>query len=611
MVVQMKKYMSLLALTILLSTSNGTILSQELLPKITYEIDLSNPVDDLFHVAVNPVGLSSKDSIFCFVSIVPGTYSISNFGRFVKTFNAYDIDGTILETRKKSTNQWVINSPERISKIVYDIEDSFDSQVENNISPMGGTGIQDDFIILNPFGVLGYFRERQTDSVKLKIEYKSGWEIGTSLQQNKDGYYFADSYDRLADSPILIGELSYAKANVNKIDVGIYIYSPDSNYRANNILQLANNMLESAGKFINYDVVPYYNFLLAFLDEKAYDKIGIYHSGALEHSYSSLYYFPIDEERFSEIKPVMAHEFLHILTPLNLHSDVLYPFDFQNPNASEHIWLYEGVIEWASDIMLLRSGDMTLDEYLSEMSRKLKFNDFFAQDISLSHMSMEVFDREMGRHFSNFYNKGTITAMCLDLELLRLSNGTRGLREVFFDLLKNYGSGKSFPEKEFFDIIVDYSYPEISQFIENYIKGTVPLPIKEYMDEVGIEYINEMPSEDVKPTFGYGIRFNDNDEYFTGRLEQRARNIGINDGDQILRIFDIEINSNTIKHIFSKRDLMKAGDSYEVVVKRNGENIELHPVLFKKMKRHIFKEKEILTEGQKHLRERWGKNLSQ
>ena len=128
------------------------------------------------------------------------------------------------------------------------------------------------------------------------------------------------------------------------------------------------------------------------------------------------------------------------------------------------------------------------------------------------------------------------------------------------------------------------------------------------MDEVGIEYIYEMPSEDIKPTFGYGIRFNDNDEYFAGRLEQRARDIGINDGDQILRIFDTEINSNTIKLIFSKRDSMKVGDSYEMVVKRNGENIELHPVVFRKMKRHIFNEKETLSEEQKYLRRQWIKD---
>ena len=78
--------------------------------------------------------------------------------------------------------------------------------------------------------------------------------------------------------------------------VGIYVYSPDSNYYAPKVLKLANTVLKSAGEFIKYAPVSHYNFLMVFLDEESYDKIGIYHSGALEHSYSSLYYFPIDEE---------------------------------------------------------------------------------------------------------------------------------------------------------------------------------------------------------------------------------------------------------------------------------------------------------------------------
>ena len=39
-----------------------------------YEVDLSNYSDDLFHVVVIPDNLSSTDSIFCFVSVVPDTY---------------------------------------------------------------------------------------------------------------------------------------------------------------------------------------------------------------------------------------------------------------------------------------------------------------------------------------------------------------------------------------------------------------------------------------------------------------------------------------------------------------------------------------------------------
>ncbi len=62
----------------------------------------------------------------------------------------------------------------------------------------------------------------------------------------------------------------------------------------------------------------------------------------------------------------MAHEFLHILTPLNLHSEIIQPFNFEVPTSSEHIWLYEGVTEWASDIMQMRGGLIGTDEYLKQ-----------------------------------------------------------------------------------------------------------------------------------------------------------------------------------------------------------------------------------------------------
>ena len=42
--------------------------------------------------------------------------------------------------------------------------------------------------------------------------------------------------------------------------------------------------------------------------------------------------------------------------------------------------------------MQLRSGLMTIDEYLDELSLKLRINDKFNPDISLSEMSLEVYE---------------------------------------------------------------------------------------------------------------------------------------------------------------------------------------------------------------------------
>ena len=43
----------------------------------------------------------------------------------------------------------------------------------------------------------------------------------------------------------------------------------------------------------------------------------------------------------------------------------------------------------------------------------------------------------------------------LDIRLLELSGGKRGLREVFLELLDKYGKDKTFPEDDFFKLFVD------------------------------------------------------------------------------------------------------------------------------------------------------------
>ena len=148
--------------------------------QVTYNVNVINYEDDLFHVTVDVEGLSTENDIYNLPATVPGTYSNLNFGRFVKSFKAYDKDGNELQTEKISTNQWQIANADKLVKIDYDIEDTFDTEIEDNkVIPMAGTGITDEYIVLNTFAVLGYFEGLQTNPVKVKLDYKSNWIVGT------------------------------------------------------------------------------------------------------------------------------------------------------------------------------------------------------------------------------------------------------------------------------------------------------------------------------------------------------------------------------------------------------------------------------------------------
>jgi len=569
-----------------------------------------NPKDDLFHVTVLTDGLSSENNIYNLPATVPGTYSILDFGRFVQSFKAYDQNGNELETKKNSTNQWQIQNADKLAKIKYDTEDSFDATATiHRIFGMEGTGIEKDFIVLNTFGVLGYFEGLQSNPVKLKIKYNTGWLIGTALELNDEGYYVADSYDYLADSPVLIGDLTYAKTKVNDMTVEAYVYSADTLFNAAKFMVVADNILQSAGKFIGYSPVIHYDFLFCSVDSETFNRNHFVGAGALEHSYSSLFVFPATGGVSKEIKDDIAHEFLHILTPLNLHSNIIQPFNFETPTASQHLWLYEGVTEWGSDISQLRGGLITIDQYLKTMSEKLSINDRFRQDISLTDLSKQVYNETITMQFLNFYNKGAVTAAMLDIRLLELSRGKRGLREVFLELLDKYGKDKPFPEDDFFKIFVEMTYPEIEQFINDYIKGTKALPYKEYMKKLGFKYIPKRPSEDTRPSLGLEMGLNDKQQLTILGVSKACSESGLQKGDIPIKVLGADASIETARQVFGKISSMKIGDLVNIVVQRGDKEVEVNVPLQQRMDRHIFEEMENLSPEQKSLREAWSKNL--
>jgi predicted metalloprotease with PDZ domain len=577
---------------------------------ITYEVDVTNHKDDLFHVTVYTDGLSSENNIYNLPATVPGTYSNLNFGRFVTSFNAYDKVGSELRTEKISTNQWQIDNVDELAKLDYDVEDTFDSDIiDGKVIPMAGSGINNDFIVLNTFAMLGYFENLQSKPIKLKLDYNSDWTAGTSLTIDEGGYYIAETYDYLADSPIFIGELTTASTTVNDIKVGVYVYSPDTTINADKIMDAADDILQSASEFIGYSPVTHYNFLMCFLDMPTFMQMGFAGAGALEHSYSSLFVFPAMGRFTQEIKDDMAHEFLHILTPLNLHSNIIQPFNFEVPTASQHIWLYEGVTEWASDIMQLRSGLITTDEYLDRMSEKLTINDRFRQDISLTDLSKQVYDEAITMQFLNFYNKGAVTAALLDIRLLELSGGKRGLREVYLELLDKYGKDKPFLEDDFFQIFVDMTYPEIQQFINDYLIGTKPLPYEEYMAKLGFKYIPERPSDDTRPSLGIEMGMNEKQQFTIIGASEISTQAGLQVNDIPLKIIGIEVSMSTAREIFGKLQSMNVGEKVDIVVQRGDKEFEVNVPLQQRKDKHIFEEMENPSEEQLKLREAWSKNL--
>ena len=199
------------------------------------------------------------------------------------------------------------------------------------------------------------------------------------------------------------------------------------------------------------------------------------------------------------VTDIASHEFFHIVTPLNIHSEIVDSFNFVDPTPSLHLWLYEGITEWASNILLYRSGEASLEEYLrgSVWQKIIVDQSYFDTTWSLRKLSEESFTTAGSKQYGNIYYKGSLMGNMLDIRFLELSDGEFGLREVLLDLIAQYGKGKPISEANFFDDFAAVTFPEMKAFFQSYVLDGETFPIAEYFAKIGIE-ITGSTQQDLK-----------------------------------------------------------------------------------------------------------------
>ena len=590
-----KNYFSLLAIIFLAFYS--TNYSQE-----KFVINLNHISDDLFHVTLYPDNLLPENNIYQFAATAPGTYEEMDIGRFVKSFKAFDSDGNEIQTNHISTNQWQLSSPQEIKKIEYTIEDTWDAKIDSNkIYNMSGSNIDSNSVLINGQCVFGYFQGKQAYPIKIRLEYPKEWSIGTALHLDSGGFYDSPTFDYVVDSPILLGKLTGDSIEVGKAKIMVFTYSQTGLIKSSELLSSIKDILQAESKFTDGLPVDHYTFLFY---------MGEIDAGAWEHSYSSEYVMreePLTKPVVDNLRSMIAHEFFHIVTPLNIHSELVAKFNFVKPVMSQHLWLYEGVTEWAANILQLRDSLISLRHYLDILHRKIAFMQGFDKNISLTELGTHSV--EMPNQYINIYFKGAVIAGLLDIKLLELSNGTKGLREVINELSKKYGPDKSFSEDNFFNEFVKMTYPEIKDFIKNYIEGTKELPLKEYYNELGIDYYESKGFDSSRTSLGFGLGVQDNHFVVLSISQSSSNKDELQTGDIIDSVDGVELNFKNIKDKMQEYQHKNVGDTVKTVVTRNNDKIHLNLILNPVERKYIFEIDPNPTSEQFRLREAWMKNM--
>ncbi|MBL7858413.1 MAG: peptidase M61 [Cyclobacteriaceae bacterium] len=526
-----------------------------------YTVDLTKVVDDKVYVELTPPPIKGNVITFYLPKIVPGTYAIEDYGRFISEFTALDKKGIKLPVEKTDDNSWKISNASKLAKITYWVEDTYDTKLEGpEIFQPAGTNIEENKnFIINTSGFFGYLDGLKALPFQFNIIRPADFYGSTGLIPTQSGKplssiklektsndqtkqvdtYRALDYDQLIDSPLMYSKPDTAIIRVANTEVLIGSYSPNNKVTAKQIAENIREVLMAQKEYLGGKLpVDKYAFIFYFTAEP------VMSYGALEHSYSSFYYMPeaTIEEMGQQLRDFAAHEFFHIVTPLTVHSEQIQNFDFNNPKMSQHLWMYEGVTEYFAGNVQVKYGLISPEEYLYVLREKMLTADQFINDVPFTDISKFTLEKYHDQYY-NVYQKGALIGLCLDIKLRKLSDGKYGLKDLLLDISKKYGKTKAFQDDQLFDEITKMTYPEIGEFFKRYVKGTELLPLAEVLTMVGVLYNEEEKFQDYSLGLAQqniGITQIDSKPKLqianTNNLNPMGQAIGFQEGDVLIKI---------------------------------------------------------------------------
>ncbi len=599
----MKKilYSAVLASFLLLGCNGSKSVVSDLasMTPIKTKIDLSKVLDDKAPVKINPGRFTSETVTYRLPKVVQGTYAISDFGKYVDDFKAFNYKGEALEVTKDDTNTWTINNAKQLDYISYNVNDTFDQEAVGGIggevpfSP-SGTNIEPTNYVLNLHGFIGYFDSLKNAQYTLDVEASSDFERTSALQEtetkvldngNTVSSYFAPRYFDITDNPMFYGKLDVEEFQVGDIKIVLSVYSPTGVHKASKIKEVMYKMMQAQKNYLgDVNSTPRYDIYLYLAAQTKDAPKGF---GALEHHTSTVVVLPesmSDDALASSMIDVVSHEFFHIVTPLSVHSEDVHYFDYNDPTFSKHLWMYEGVTEYFATHFQVFEGLQDTEAFYTKVLGKISSASAMNDSMSFTKMSENILNKPYSEQYLNVYQKGALIGMCIDILMREESNGTRSMLSLMKELSAKYGKNKPFVDENLINDITNMTYPSIGAFLKTHVEGTTPIDYNRFFKKVGLE----LGSAQVKTNYIQngqalivGVNPNEGTVFFNNLVEKNSfwKAAGVIENDIIKTVDGEKVTLQTANKVFTKVFMWQPGQDIDIVVNRDGKDINIKKTL--------------------------------
>ncbi|MCR6722461.1 MAG: hypothetical protein NVV59_19700 [Chitinophagaceae bacterium] len=379
----------------------------------------------------------------------PGYYQRLNYAQYVSGFSARDAAGNNIAWKKADESTWEMTPAKKGKlKINYEVKAAKAFVAQSWLDSSRG------YII--PGAVCFYPKGEINRPINITIRPFAKWtDMATGLDRvkGKANTFFAEDYDVLYDSPILVGNLDSLKPfDVNGVPHYFTGHKLGEFDKESFIADLKAITSTSAA-------------LIGDIPFKHYTFIGIGPgAGGIEHLNSTTISFTGRglDNRAGKIKMLnfIAHEYFHHYNAKRIRPFELGPFDYENGNRTNLLWIAEGLTVYYEYLILRRAGITTEEELLSSVASNIRAHETREGKLyqSLVQASYETWsDGPFGRTGDgakktiSYYDKGPVVGMLLDFTIRHHSGNKKSLDDVMRYMYHYYykEKGRGYTDAEF------------------------------------------------------------------------------------------------------------------------------------------------------------------
>jgi predicted metalloprotease with PDZ domain len=446
----------------------------------SYTISLADPEQHLVEVQIMlPEGKSQRELQ---LPVWNALYQVRDFARYVNWVRARDRAGRALAVRELDKSRWQITGAEDGAVVEYQIfADSpgpFASQFNSHHA------------FFNLAQILMYPVDARSGPMVVRFsQVPDTWHVATPLTALPDGEFSAESYDRLVDSPVEIGDFKQSDFDEGGGHYRVIVDAESGDYDMDAITAMLRKIAVAATSWMNDRPFDRYMFIYHFPRGPA--------GGGMEHSFSTA--ISVNAEVLSRAPEVLtsvtAHEFFHLWNVKRIRPQTLEPVDYTRENYTRALWFSEGCTSTAGDIIQLRGGlldeahfEQQLASGIGELERRPAHLTQSAEESSLdAWLEADAYYRRPERSIS-YYNKGELLGIMLDLAVREASHGQASLREVFQWMNQNYAKkGRFFSDSDGVrEASEAVSHADMGWFFAKYVAGTEEIPWNDFLRSVGL-----------------------------------------------------------------------------------------------------------------------------